>query len=107
MAEKTTSEQAKNCTSKSKPGMERSLSQGQVVDAAFRMIDEHGYGKFSMRALADNLGMGTMSIYTYVPSKQQLLFLVIQKMMDEYDNAPFRESSGKTHCIALANRFSR
>lgn len=26
MAEKTTSEQAKNCTSKSKPGMERSLS---------------------------------------------------------------------------------
>lgn len=88
MAEKTTSEQAKNCTSKSKPGMERSLSQGQVVDAAFRMIDEHGYGKFSMRALADNLGMGTMSIYTYVPSKQQLLFLVIQKMMDEYDNAP-------------------
>ena len=88
MAEKTTSEQAKNCTSKSKPGMERSLSQGQVVDAAFRMIDERGYGKFSMRALADNLGMGTMSIYTYVPSKQQLLFLVIQKMMDEYDNAP-------------------
>ena len=47
MSEKTTSEQAKNCTSKSKPGMERSLSQGQVVDAAFRMIDEHGYGKFS------------------------------------------------------------
>lgn len=88
MTEKTTSEQAKNRTGKSKPGMERSLSQGQVVDVAFRMIDEHGYGKFSMRALADNLGMGTMSIYTYVPSKQQLLFLVIQKMMDEYDNAP-------------------
>lgn len=88
MAKKTTAEQIENRAGKSKPGMERSLSQEQVVDAAFRMIDEHGYGKFSMRALADNLGMGTMSIYTYVPSKQQLLFLVIQKMMDEYDNAP-------------------
>ncbi len=88
MAKKTTAEQIENRAGKSKPGMERSLSQEQVVDAAFRMIDERGYGKFSMRALADNLGMGTMSIYTYVPSKQQLLFLVIQKMMDEYDNAP-------------------
>ena len=88
MTKKTTAEQSKKHTGKAKPGMERSLSQGQVIDAAFRMIDEHGYGKFSMRALADNLGMGTMSIYTYVPSKQQLLFLVIQKMMDEYDNAP-------------------
>lgn len=73
---------------KAKPGMERSLSQQQVVDAAFEMIDKAGYKNFSMRTLAEKLGMGTMSIYTYVPSKQQLMFLVIQKMMSEYDNAP-------------------
>lgn len=47
MTKKTTTEQTKKHTGKTKPGMERSLSQGQVVDAAFRMIDEHGYGKFS------------------------------------------------------------
>lgn len=81
-------ERPTTCARKSKPGMERSLTQQQVVDAAFDMIDTHGYAKFSMRALAEKLGMGTMSIYTYVPSKQQLLFLVIQKMTDEYDNAP-------------------
>ena len=82
--------------SKSKPGMERSLTQEQVVDAAFDMIDTNGYAKFSMRALAERLGMGTMSIYTYVPSKQQLLFLVVQKMMDEYDNAPVPGEHWKT-----------
>ena len=88
MTKKTTAEQTKKHTGKTKPGMERSLSQEQVVDTAFRMIDEHGYEKFSMRALAEKLGMGTMSIYTYVPSKRQLLFLVIQKMTEEYDNEP-------------------
>ena len=105
MTKKTTAEQSKKHTGKAKPGMERSLSQEQVVDTAFRMIDEHGYEKFSMRALADKLGMGTMSIYTYVPSKRQLLFLVIQKMTEEYDNGPSRESFGRTRCTVLANRF--
>ncbi len=79
---------AKKDANKSKPGMERSFTQEQVVDAAFEMIDRDGYQSFSMRALAEKLGMGTMSIYTYVPSKRQLLFLVMQKMMSEYDNAP-------------------
>ncbi len=94
-------------STKSKPGMERSLTRQQVVDAAFRMIDENGYARFSMRALAEKLGMGTMSIYTYVPSKRQLLFLVIQKMTSEYDNAPvpgeYWEDTLHRTCESLLN----
>lgn len=63
-------------------------SQEEVVDTAFRMIDEQGYEKFSIRTLADELGIGTMSVYTYVPSKNQLLFLVLAKMREGIDNAP-------------------
>ena len=55
---------------------------------AFAMIDELGYSKFSIRALAERLGIGTMSVYTYVPSKKQLLFLVMAKMREGIDNAP-------------------
>lgn len=58
------------------------------MNTAFTMIDEQGYAKFSIRALAERLGIGTMSVYTYVPSKKQLLFLVMQKMMAEIDNGP-------------------
>lgn len=64
------------------------FSQEEVVNAAFRMIDERGYEKFSIRALADELGIGTMSVYTYVPSKKQLLFLVLAKMRQNIDNKP-------------------
>lgn len=85
MAETSTAETENR---KSKPGMERSFTQEQVVNAAFQMIDEAGYGKFSMRALADKLGMGTMSLYTYVPSKKQLLFLVLSKLSAQIDNSP-------------------
>lgn len=63
-------------------------TQEEVIDAAFRMIDAQGYAKFSIRALAEELGIGTMSVYTYVPSKKQLLFYVLQKMQSEIDNAP-------------------
>ena len=52
--------------------MERSLSQEQVVDTAFRMIDEHGYEKFSMRSLRKR-GMGTMASIPTFKSKRQLL----------------------------------
>ena len=63
-------------------------TQEEVVDAAFRMIDAQGYAKFSIRALAEELGIGTRNVYTYVPSKKQLLFYVLQKMQSEIDNAP-------------------
>lgn len=72
----------------SRSGIAPASSLEEVVNAAFAMIEEQGYGKFSIRALAEKLGIGTMSVYTYVPSKKQLLFLVIQKMMAEIDNKP-------------------
>lgn len=73
---------------KRKPGTAPASSQEKVVNAAFKMIDEQGYAKFSIRALAEQLGIGTMSVYTYVPSKKQLLFLVLAKMRQEIDNRP-------------------
>lgn len=60
----------------------------EVVATAFAMIEEEGYAKFSIRALAERLGIGTMSVYTYVPSKKQLLFLVLAKMRQGIDNSP-------------------
>ena len=73
---------------KHKPTASHASSQEEVVSTAFAMINEQGYAKFSIRALAEQLGIGTMSVYTYVPSKKQLLFLVLAKMREGFDNAP-------------------
>ncbi len=71
-----------------KHATQHATSQEEVVNVAFAMIDELGYSKFSIRALAERLGIGTMSVYTYVPSKKQLLFLVMAKMREGIDNTP-------------------
>ncbi|RHO38992.1 TetR/AcrR family transcriptional regulator [Eggerthella sp. AM16-19] len=71
------------------------------------MIDERGYEKFSIRALADELGIGTMSVYTYVPSKKQLLFLVLAKMRQNIDNKPIPGEYWEIPCTAFAARFAK
>lgn len=47
-----------------------------IVDAAFRMIDERGAESFSMRAVANELGVFPATLYWHVGDRSQLLGLV-------------------------------
>jgi AcrR family transcriptional regulator len=59
------------------------LADADVVDAAFRVIDENGFAKLSMRAVARELGVPTMTIYGYVPNKDALDALLIDRILGE------------------------
>lgn len=52
-------------------------SEGMSVDAILRaaieIADANGFSALSMRRVAERLGVGTMSLYTYVPGKAELL----------------------------------
>jgi AcrR family transcriptional regulator len=54
-----------------------------VVDAALELTAKIGFDNLSMRALARSLGVPTMTIYNYVPSKEALLELVIGRILRE------------------------
>jgi AcrR family transcriptional regulator len=56
-----------------------------IAEAAVRLADEHGYEAISMRRIAAEVGSGTMSLYRYVPSKDDLLDLMIDQVVAEYD----------------------
>lgn len=56
-----------------KPG----LSVAVVVATAIDLADAGGLDGLSMRRVADRMGVGTMSLYTYVPSKAELLDLML------------------------------
>lgn len=60
----------------------------RIVDGAFAYLDEVGLDGFSMRALAERLDMGTMSVYRYFSSKDDLIEAVRLKLRASYDNAP-------------------
>lgn len=58
-----------------------SLTRDQVVDAAVRLLDRDGYEGLSMRRVAQELGVGTMSLYWHVADREELLDLVFDRVV--------------------------
>jgi AcrR family transcriptional regulator len=64
-------------------GRKPTLTVDAIVAAAIEMADEAGLGALSMRALAERLKAGTMSLYTHVPGKAELLDLMLDTVLGE------------------------
>lgn len=58
-------------------GPKPKLALEQIVAAAIETADRDGLDALSMRKLAQKLNVGTMSLYRYVPSKDELLNLML------------------------------
>jgi AcrR family transcriptional regulator len=56
-----------------KPGSRLGLSRERILSAALDLLDRDGLAAFSMRRLAEELGVGTMTVYGYFRSKEELL----------------------------------
>lgn len=59
-----------------KPG----LTLDAIVTAAVALADREGLGALSMRRVAAELGVGTMTLYRYVPGKGELLDLMLDRV---------------------------
>jgi AcrR family transcriptional regulator len=44
-----------------------------VLETALKVIDRDGSGQFSMRRVADELGIGVMTLYGYVRNKEEMV----------------------------------
>jgi AcrR family transcriptional regulator len=67
------------------------LSRAEIVDAAIAIADAEGSDAVSMRRIARVLRAGTMSLYWHVANKEQLLDLMLDALIGEF-NVP--EPSG-------------
>lgn len=56
------------------------LSLETIIAAAIEIADAEGLEALSMRRLARELGASTMSLYRYVPSKTELLYLMLDRV---------------------------
>ncbi|MGW0252196.1 TetR/AcrR family transcriptional regulator [Nocardia goodfellowii] len=59
-----------------KPG----LTLDQIVEAAVRVADTEGLEAVTMRRVATELGIGTMTLYRYLPGKGELLDLMLDRV---------------------------
>ncbi|MFC4120917.1 TetR/AcrR family transcriptional regulator [Nonomuraea zeae] len=66
-----------------RPGPKPGLSVDEIVDAAIDLADSEGMAALSMRKVGERLGRTGMALYTYVPSKGELVDLMYDKAMAE------------------------
>ncbi|HEV2779273.1 MAG TPA: TetR/AcrR family transcriptional regulator [Actinophytocola sp.] len=64
-------------------GPKPALTVDVIVRAAIKIADTEGMAALSMRRVAETLGVGTMSLYTYVPAKAELFELMVDTVLGE------------------------
>jgi AcrR family transcriptional regulator len=67
-------------------GPKPSLTLDEIVRVAIAVADRDGIDGLSMRRVAGELGVGTMSLYRYVPGKAELLAIMLDKVTDPHED---------------------
>ncbi|MGW6062548.1 TetR/AcrR family transcriptional regulator [Streptomyces sp. NPDC055189] len=86
-------------------GPKPAYSRADIAAAAVRIADADGIEAVSMRRVAGELGCGTMSLYNYVPRKEDLYELMVDAVSGEYvltDEPP--DDDWRAAMLALARQ---
>jgi AcrR family transcriptional regulator len=90
------------------PGSRRPrLTREQIAAAAFAIADREGFAAVSMRRIAQELGAGTMTLYHYVRTKDDLLALMDDSIMAEVLIPPAEVPKGWREGLAMIARRTR
>jgi AcrR family transcriptional regulator len=81
-------------------------SRAAIAAAAVRVADAEGVDAVSMRRVAGEIGAGTMSLYNYVPRKEDLYELMVDTVVGEYD-LPDRPSGDWRADVLMLARQNR
>jgi len=76
-----------------------SLTVNDVVLTALRIVDERGLTALSIRSLATELSLSPMSVYKYVESKEELLDLVLLRVISLIEIPPVFESDWRERIV--------
>jgi AcrR family transcriptional regulator len=75
-----------------------------IAATAVRIADAEGLDALTMRRVASALGIATMSLYNYVPAKDQLAQLMIDQLAGEYRYPPVPPSDKRPAIADLAGQ---
>lgn len=82
-------------------GRRPGLTADAVVAAGIELADEAGLAELSMRRVAERLGVGTMSLYTYVQNKADLVAAMRDQVVGEIA-VPDRDGDWRSELTAYA-----
>lgn len=85
-----------------RPGPRPALTVDAIVAVAIEVADEYGMAALSMRAVGERLGRTGMALYTYVPSKSELIDLMYDTVIAEAQHTYDLGGGWRTALIAWA-----
>lgn len=80
------------------------LNRELIITAALGLIDESGLESFSLRTLAQSLGVYPTAIYWYVPNRNELLAEIVAHILTKL-SAPSRRRDWQQSLRDLFNNF--
>ncbi len=86
------------------------IDQERIIDAAMSFADTEGIAPLSIRRLAGRLDVGAMSIYHYVPNKDAILDLMVDRVFAEIDLPgvdQFWKEALWTRCVSMRQALHR
>ena len=78
------------------------LDVPRIVRAAIEVADAEGLVALSMRRVAEQLGVGTMSLYTYLPGKAELIDLMLDTVLGEQARPEHVDGGWRAHLELIA-----
>lgn len=82
----------------------RSLTPAHLAVAALAVIDREGLDALTMRTVATELGMATMSLYRYVADRAELEALVVDHVLAGVDVSP-PDGDWRARLVTLVTRL--
>jgi AcrR family transcriptional regulator len=70
---------------RSGPGRRPGYSRAQIVRVAVELADREGLDATTMRRIAQEMGTGAMSLYRYVPKRDDLVDLMLDAVLGEIE----------------------
>lgn len=86
---------------------QEALTREAVIEAALRFIDRDGSDALSMRLLGRELGAGTMTLYSHVANKDDLLDAVVELLWNEVSSRISITGDWRADVRAVGRAISR
>jgi AcrR family transcriptional regulator len=80
----------------------QAISAESILDTAARMIELHGVEAFTMRGLAEELGVAVTSIYWHVGGRDKLFDSLVDRLLSEMANLPIEGDTAVERIASLA-----
>lgn len=83
-------------------GKQRSIDADVILDAAAHLIESDGVAAFSMRALAERIGVAVTSIYWHIGGRDALFDSLVDRLLAEMAGLPMDGVTPANRIAALA-----